>query len=67
MCVEVFLPLTDELLIRSWDHTDDGVTCTDVTCAAFTIEMTNSMSISKLGFRKRNLEGNSKCRLEFSL
>lgn len=41
MCVEVFLPLTDELLIRSWDHTDDGVTCTDVTCAAFTIEMTN--------------------------
>lgn len=52
MCVEVFLPLTDRWLIKSWSHADNGVTCTDVTCAAFSIEMLNLMSISKLGFRK---------------
>lgn len=46
MCVEAFLPLTDGLLIKSWGHTDNGVTLTDVTCAAFTIEMPNLMSIS---------------------
>lgn len=52
VCVEVFLPLTDRWLIKSWSHADNGVTCTDVTCAAFSIEMLNLMSISKLGFRK---------------
>lgn len=51
MCVEGFLPLTDGLLIKSWGHTDNGVTCTDVTCAYFTKEILNLMS--KLGFRKR--------------
>lgn len=52
MCVEIFLPLTGGLLIKSWGHTDNGVTCTDVTCAAFTTEMLNLISISKLDFRK---------------
>lgn len=32
MCVEAFLPLTDGLLIKSWGHTDNGVTLTDVMC-----------------------------------
>lgn len=53
MHVEVFLPLTDGLLIKSWGHTDNGITCANVKCAALIIERLELMSISKLGFRKR--------------
>lgn len=53
MPVEVVLPLVDGLLIRSWGHTDSGITSATVKCAALRTERLKLMSISKLGFRKR--------------
>lgn len=37
MVVEVFLPLTNGLLIKSWDHTNSGITHASVKCAALII------------------------------
>lgn len=41
VCVEVFLPLTNGLLIKSWDHTNNGITYANVKCAALIIEDSN--------------------------
>ena len=53
MHVEVFLPLTDGLLITSWGHADNDITCANVKFAALIIATLKLLSISKLGFRRR--------------
>lgn len=55
VCMWRCLPLTDRLLIKGSGHTDNGIICATVRCAALIIETLELMFSSKLGIRKRKM------------